>query len=121
MISILPKTPSQIISDSTSSPSSPCKVGSPSIDFLDLIVKPNLSTASTLSTMDNFSVRADDEISKSPLTIESFEIKMPSKRAPKKKVPAEPLSLQEIATKRPYVKSNKVRSFLKPFLIILVL
>jgi hypothetical protein len=107
MISILSKTPSQIISDSTSSPSSPCKVGSPSIDFLDLIVKPNLSTASTLSTTDNFSVRADDEISKSPLTIESFEIKMPSKRAPKKNTPTEPPSLQEIATKRPYIKSNK--------------
>jgi len=108
MISILSKTPSQIISDTTSGPSSPCKVGSPSIDFLDLIVKPNLSTASSLSTNDNFSVRADDEISKSPL--DNFDIKMPTKRAPKapkKKAPTEPLSLQEIATKRPYVKSNK--------------
>jgi len=90
-----------------SEPSSPYKQNSPSIDFSELLIRANNSTISTLSTNDNYSVQTDDDATKSLLSLESFELKVP-KRSSKKKDETLPATLKEIVTKRPYVKSNKV-------------
>jgi len=101
-------SPSQISNYPVSGLSSPCKEALPSIDFSE-IIKSNKLDKSKLSTNDSFSIRTDDDMSRSISSFDSLSGEVIFKSKFKaKKTPPEEQTLKEIISKRVYIKGAKV-------------